>query len=90
MTLEDRMGDLQGVVREGTPADGVRLTGRQIFQAKSQSEQDEMLGPEAANAVRSGLIQLDDLKGESELAEGENFITQKPLSDLIKPSTQSR
>lgn len=57
-------------------------TGQEVFSDKSDTEQDEMLGPEAANAVRSGLITLADLKDESELAEGENFITQRPLSDI--------
>jgi hypothetical protein len=61
---------------------GIPPTGEQMFNHKSHEEQDEMLGPQAANAVRSGLVTLDQLKGESELAEGENFITQRPLSDL--------
>lgn len=62
---------------------GIPPTGEQIFNAKTLEEQDEMLGPKAANAVRSGLITLDQLKGESELSEGKNFITQRPLSDFI-------
>lgn len=57
-------------------------TGAEIFADKSQDEQDEMLGPEAANAVRSGLITLDQLKGESDLEEAPNFITQRPLSAI--------
>lgn len=57
-------------------------TGAELFDAKSADEQDEMLGPEAANAVRSGLITLDQLRSESEMAEGENFITQRPLSAI--------
>lgn len=53
-----------------------RHTGAQIFAAKSRAEQDEMLGPENAERVRRGEITLEDLSGESEMARGQNFITQ--------------
>ena len=55
-------------------------TGVEVFNDKTKEEQDEMLGPDSAALVRAGILTLDDLKGESELAEEPNFITQKPLS----------
>lgn len=55
-------------------------TGVEVFNDKTKEEQDEMLGPDSAALVRAGILTLDDLKGESELAESQNFITQKPLS----------
>ncbi len=58
-------------------------TGVEVFNAKSDAEQDEMLGPEAAALVRAGEITLDDLRGHSELAEAPDFITQRPISALI-------
>ena len=57
-----------------------RPTGAAIFNAKSQPEQDEMLGPEAAELVRRGELTLQDLAGESEMETGDDFLTQKPLS----------
>lgn len=55
-------------------------TGVEVFNEKTKEQQDEMLGPDTAALVRAGILTLDDLKGESELAEEPNFITQKPLS----------
>lgn len=60
-----------------------RATGLAIFHAKTQSEQDEMLGAETAARVRSGEIQLGDLVAHSELdSDQPNFITQRPLKDV--------
>ena len=60
-----------------------RLTGIEIFNQKSQPEQDEMLGPEAAEAVRSGAVALPDLVGHSEMdSDQPNWITQRPISAL--------
>jgi hypothetical protein len=69
-------------VVKGVPNTFPVPTGVEIFNEKSQQEQDEMLGPEAANAVRSGLVTLDQLKGESDLEEAPNFITQKPITAI--------
>lgn len=55
-----------------------RLTGAEIFAAKSAVEQDEMLGPDAAARVRDGLP-LSELVETSPLKTAEDFITQKPL-----------
>ena len=57
-----------------------RPTGTEIFNAKSREEQDAMVGPEAAEQLRTGQIVLADLAGESQLdSEADDFITQKPL-----------
>lgn len=56
-----------------------RPTGIEIFTAYTREQQDEMLGPEAAEKVRSGDIQLADLVEESEMETSDNWITQKPL-----------
>lgn len=58
-----------------------RPTGQEMFEAKSRQEQDEMLGPEAAELVRSGQITLEDLKGISQNESIPNFLTQRPVSD---------
>jgi hypothetical protein len=55
-----------------------------LFAAKSEAEQDEMLGPEAAALVRGGQIQLSDLVEHEHLdSDQEAFITQKPVDRLI-------
>ena len=58
-----------------------RPTGAEVFAAKSKAEQDEMLGAEAAEKVRSGAIKLSDLVAVSALATAPNFITQAPVED---------
>jgi hypothetical protein len=55
------------------------LTGQQIFERKTKAEQDEMLGPEAAERVRSGEAQLADLVAESPQVTADDFITQAPV-----------
>jgi hypothetical protein len=55
-------------------------TGQQIFERKTKAEQDEMLGPEAAERVRSGEASLADLVQESPLdSDQDDFITQAPV-----------
>lgn len=67
----------------GVPNTHPRLTGPEIFAAKSPDEQDEMLGPEAAELVRTGAIDLSDLVGHSELdSDQPGFITQRPVGSL--------
>jgi hypothetical protein len=56
-----------------------RPTGTEIFNAKSPAEQDAMLGPKAAEAVRAGEVGLDQLVERSPLATQDDYITQKPL-----------
>ena len=57
-----------------------RPTGIELFNAKTEEEQDAMVGPEAAEKLRAGEITLTDLAGESHLdSEADDFITQKPL-----------
>lgn len=55
-------------------------TGIEVFERKDQAEQDEMVGPKAAGALRSGLISMSDLHGISHMDEGPNFITQRPVA----------
>lgn len=67
----------------GVPNTHPRPTGAEIFAAKDDQEQDEMLGPEAAALVRSGAIELSDLVGHSHLdSEQDDFITQRPIESL--------
>jgi hypothetical protein len=77
--LSERLADFGGTARQGTLRDGVRPTGTEIFNAKSPAEQDAMLGPKAAEAVRAGEIGLDELVERSPLATQDDYITQKPL-----------
>jgi hypothetical protein len=77
-----QMEDFAGSVRDETPAERStrRETGTEIFNAKSPAEQDAMLGPKAAEAVRAGEIGLDQLVERSPLdSDQPDSITQKPL-----------
>lgn len=54
-----------------------RPTGAELFNAKTPEEQDAMVGPEAAEKLRTGQIAMADLIGESHLdSDAENFLTQ--------------
>jgi hypothetical protein len=66
------------VVAEGGK-DPFRPTGTEIFNAKSPAEQDAMLGPKAAEAVRTGEVGLEELVERSPLDTAPDYITQKPL-----------
>jgi hypothetical protein len=66
--------------RDPSLRDLTRPTGTEIFNAKSLAEQDAMLGPKAAEAVRAGDVGLDDLVQRSPLdSDAPDYITQKPL-----------
>jgi hypothetical protein len=77
----DRMVEIGGPVRDITPEErreaNLRPTGQEIFDSLSKAEQDEMLGPEAAEMVRNGDAVLSDFV---EVDGG--FITQKPVTAL--------
>jgi hypothetical protein len=83
--LEERMDDFTASeVHSTTPTErreaGIRLTGSEIFDSKSPAEQDAMLGPKAAEAVRAGDVSLDELVQRSPLdSDQPDYITQKPL-----------
>lgn len=56
-----------------------RPTGIEVFHDKSKAEQDEMVGPEAAQKLRSGEITLADLIGHSHLdSDAPDILTQAP------------
>jgi len=59
-----------------------RPTGPELFAAMDESEQDEAVGPAAAELIRSGAISLEDLAGTSPQKTTEPFITQRPVSAL--------
>jgi hypothetical protein len=52
-----------------------------LFASKTKAEQDEALGAEAADKVRSGAIELSDLVAVSPLATQPDFLTQAPIQD---------
>lgn len=55
-----------------------RPTGAELFAAKSESEQDDMLGPDTAAKVRAGEIEISELAEQSELdSDQPGFITQR-------------
>jgi hypothetical protein len=57
----------------------VRPTGQELFDAKSEAEQDEMVGAAAAEAIRSGSIELSELVAVTPLATDQpDYITQAP------------
>jgi hypothetical protein len=61
----------------GRPNNFPLLSGKEAFDRKNPAEQDEMLGPEAAEMVRNGDAVLSDFV---EVDGG--FITQKPVTAL--------
>lgn len=72
----------QPVVR-GLPETIAVLTGAEIFASKTEAEQNEMLGPEAADLVRRGEVGLSDLVKRSRLdSDQPDFLTQRPVSEL--------
>lgn len=59
-------------------------TGTELFDSKSEVEQDDALGPKAAALVRAGVIELQDLVEHEQLdSDQPAFITQKPVDRLI-------
>ena len=67
--------------RDATAGERGRPTGQEHFDSLTREQQDEMLGAEAAEKVRSGAIELSDLVAVSALATAPNFITQAPVND---------
>lgn len=77
-----RMRDMAGVeVHDTTAAErkqaAIRPTGQEIFDSLSPEKQDEMLGPAAAEKVRSGEATLADF-----VEKDGGFIRQRPVEDL--------
>ena len=55
-----------------------RPTGMELFNDRSREDQDAMVGPEAAEKLRTGQITMNDLIGESQLDSAPNILTQAP------------
>lgn len=66
------------------PEPVTRADGQQIFEAKTKAQQDEMVGPEAAELIRNGDITIHDLYSHSRLENRPDYLTQKPLKDISK------
>lgn len=60
----------------------VRPTGRDIFNAMTPEAQDERLGPDKAELLRSGAIDMPDLIATSPMATVQDRITETPLRAL--------
>lgn len=60
-----------------------RKTGTEIYNDLSPTEQAARVGEEAAELIRTGEITLGDLVGSSPMKTEPDFITQKPLADLL-------
>lgn len=69
-------------VVSGVPDRVPRLTGPALFASMSTVEQDDALGAETAELVRSGEVALGDLVQRNRLANEPDFITQAPLRAL--------
>jgi hypothetical protein len=59
-----------------------RPTGPQIFEGMSAQEQDQLLGSEKAELIRSGVAALQDLIQRDHMAVIDDGITEAPLSAL--------
>lgn len=57
--------------------------GRDIYRTLSPSQRVEAFGPETANAINEGVLDVFDLEGESVLDFAPNFLTQRPLQDAL-------
>ena len=57
--------------------------GSLIYRTLSPTERVNAVGPEAANAINQGVLDVFDLEGESVLDFAPNFLTQRPLSDAL-------
>lgn len=69
----------------GTSQRFPRPTGAALFAAKSTEQQDEMLGPEAAQRVRDGELEVADLVKHDRLdSETPNFVSQKPVQEATQ------
>jgi hypothetical protein len=67
------------VVRD-VPDRAARATGPEIFARMTRAEQDQALGPAAAEAVRTGAVAWPDLIGHSPMVVGDDLLTQAPLA----------
>jgi hypothetical protein len=65
-----------------TPNDVQRPTGSDQFAAMTQAQQDQSLGPDAAQLVRDGQVPLRDLVERSPMDAIADQITQSPLEAL--------
>lgn len=79
-----RAAGVGDVIVHSNPVDPApqRLTGQEIFDAKTKAQQDEMVGPEAAELIRNGDITIHDLYSHSRLENRPDYLTQKPLKDV--------
>lgn len=59
-----------------------RPTGTEIFESKTAEQQNQLLGDEKAELVRSGQVSLPELVGHSPMATEHDHITERPLSAL--------
>jgi hypothetical protein len=60
-----------------------RPTGPEIFAAMNAAQQDQALGPAAAQAVREGRVAWRDLIATSPMKVGPDQVTQAPVTALI-------
>ena len=60
-----------------------RPTGTERFNEFSREAQDQAIGQKAAEAVRNGEATLSDLRATYPTEVGPDFITQRPISDVI-------
>jgi hypothetical protein len=69
------------IVRD-VPDRAPRLSGPEIFARMTRAEQDQALGPAAAQAVRAGEVAWPDLIATSPMVVGPDVLTQAPLVAL--------
>lgn len=71
-------------IATGVPNTFARPTGAHLFAAKSEEEQNEAVGPLAAQLLREGRIELSELVEHEELdSDTPGFITQRPVDQLV-------
>lgn len=58
-------------------------SGDQFYRTLTPTQRIEAVGPEAANAINQGVIDIYDLEGRSVLDFAPDFITQLPLEEAL-------
>jgi hypothetical protein len=71
---------VQEPIVDGAPPGGLRPTGREMFDAMPRSQQDDVLGPEIAQAVRDGRLAFEDVAQRVPMATEPDFITTTTAS----------
>jgi hypothetical protein len=79
----DRFGWKPGDLEVNADTPGYRPTGEEMFAKMTKAEQDEVFGPDVAQALRDGKLQLSDVAHVQKGPKGTpGFLVAKPPEEL--------